>query len=178
MGVFFVKKKVIKILATVFAIVLVVVVFLSYLPPVLHSTIYFSLEKDEEYIGKLSDEDYSDYTGKEYLKSGYVPYKVLVQFENVSAQSCDYIFVPKIQTEEFIMDIHGFDTPHYGNVVGFKTEKREDVVWFKENLSQIDIERIVNELNFDIEIVYDAGFSPFTLNEKTVHTNCEVILNK
>ena len=133
---------------------------------------YLSLEENEEYIKSLSNKEYYDPDGREYLENDYIPYKFSVEIINETSNSFFASVIPEIKTDKYIIDIHQFDVPTHNGVEKFQSTIIESSIWFKKDLTQEEIKAILNEINLQIELLY---YSPsFTANEASIVIDCEI----
>lgn len=172
------KKRVIIIVSVIICLIIILVFAMLHSSQYKQSTInvvgYVSLEENEEYIKDLSDSEYYDPDGREYLENDYIPYKFSVEIINETSNSFFASVIPKIKTDKYILDIHQFDVPTHNGVEKFQTTTIESSIWFKENLTQDEIKAILNEIDLQIKLLY---YSPsFTANEASIIIDCEIEL--
>lgn len=172
------KKRVIIIVSIIICLIIILVFAMLHSSQNKQSTInavgYVSLEQNERYIKDLSDNEYYDPDGREYLKNDYIPYKFSVEIINETSNSFFASVIPKIKTDKYILDIHQFDVPTHNGVEKFQITTIESSIWFKENLTQDEIKAILNEIDLQIKLLY---YSPsFTANESSILIDCEIKL--
>lgn len=169
------KKKLSVLTLAVCFIVLVYIVVTAFgihLPSfAIKSKCNVSLNINDEVIEKISKGTHYDQSGYEYYKKGYIPYKVSLNISNMTVRSFFASVIPKIETEQYIIDIHQFDVPFHNGVSILQNSTIESSIWFKENLTQDEIKDILNDIDLQIELLYYSP--PFTANESSTVIDCE-----
>ena len=174
-------KKLLIICVSVFVVLISVYVILtasgSYFPPYTVSAVCnFSLEKDTEYIEKLSNGNSGTSNEQDYLNNKYIPHKISLNIKNRTMKNFFASKIPIIETEEYIIEIHQFDTPFHNGVSAFNNTTIDAVIWLKEDLTEDEIKDIVNSMDLKIELLY--YFPPFSGSDKSIEINCDCNLIK
>lgn len=170
------RKKVIATIvgiACIFFIVLGVVNSSSY---TIDATIYVSLEKDNVFLEKLSDETFSAASERRYIELGYVPYKTVIEFNNNTLRNYAYSVIPKIETEDYILEVCDAESV---STLFQGVQKLNDIaigyrMWFKETLSKDDIKKIIDDINLQVEFLY--YLYPLTADTASIKADCKMIV--
>lgn len=172
------KKRVLIIVSIIMCFIIVLAFAILHSSQNKQSTInavgYVSLEQNEKYIKDLSNNEYYDPDGREYLKNDYIPYKFSVEIINETSNSFFASLIPKIKTDKYIIDIHQFDVPTHNGVEKFQSTTIESSIWLKKDLTKDEINAIINEMNLQIELLY--YLPSFTANESSIRIDCEIKL--
>lgn len=170
------RKKVIATIACVVCILSIILGVVNSSSYTVDATIYVSLEQDDVFLEKLSDETFHAITERKYIELGYVPYKIEIKFENNTLRNYAYSVIPKIETKDYILDVCDSDSVS----TLFEGVKRlNDIaigyrIWFKEDLSRDDIKKIVDATNLQVEFLYYPY--PLTADTSSTTVACKMIV--